>query len=560
MYRIEANMANMARIINNCDTPSWFGHTGINGFSRKDQGKPDLPIREKDQFRGHLLFNDRLVHIKAHAFGGQESTSVYMSSVFLSILSPEDISLLSEKLCDPLLPQYLETISHKIWRDMQTVSLQMFSDHTEFKPDLGFLEASISIYSSIRNTFVHMLLPIDEIGFALRPTIPEPLKNGQFAALLLIASIDMKLRNDFSTFSNEFVEAHERAAIYQSIRSLNFIRFSRPGFLEVRLSILLVFLLMNFAAVPSIVSFLDPIIRMSKAIGLDNPKDEMLYPAREAEWRENVWLIVCQITYNQAIMLSQKPPLLQSRLTNTLKGVMENNLLRLEQRLHELYNRAYEVSFYPPNQEHSASDICDTIIHLDRELSEWRKSIDDEFWNSDLDTMNGASGLLNFLSLATIRLKYHYIIVTVHSIPAFFPDLLPKKIPGSLKEVTIAARALCESGVCAWQNTRECNLIVGTALTTGACALLYKQLRYPNDESNHDDLRLLTASVDSIRHAEDSSGGVMVPQVEIWRGLIELMRRHYDLCSTSLNESWGTDYENPLPPEFFQDGKDCIIT
>lgn len=531
----------------------------INEFSRGNGSQQELLRQSHEHFRGHLLFNDRLAHMKAHVVGGQENTSVYMSSVFLSILSPEDIALLSDRLCDPLLTQNLEARSHRVWQEMQTICLRMFNETVEFKPDLSFLEASISTYSNLQDVFLHLLLPVEEIGFALKPTIPESLKNGQFAALLLMACIDIKLRNDFSVFSKESIEKHERAAIHQSIRSLNFMRFSRPGFMEVRLSILLVFLLWNFAAVPSIISFLDPVIDMSRAIGLGDSKDKTLYPAREAEWRENVWHIVCRITYNQKIMLSQKAPQLQSGMNIMSKRHMENSILPLEQRLHEMYNRAYEITFYSQNQGHSATDIFNSIIRLDSELFEWRKNIHNEYWNSELDSKTGILGLMKFLSVATLRLKYYYIILAVYSIPAFFPELLPEKIPKSLEKVTMAARALCESGVCAQQNTRECNLIVGTAVTTAACALLYKQLRYSNDASNRDDLRLLSASISSIQHAEGVCAGKSAPSVEIWEALIELMSRHYELCSVTSNESWKADDESSLPPEFFQNGQDCII-
>ena len=512
------------------------------------------------KFKGNLLFNDRLAIMKAHTVGGQANTSIYMSSVFLSILSPEDISSLAFKLGDPMLPQRLEASSHQAWWDIQNVFVQMFGETTEFEPSLALLEASIRIYTGVVDMFVRPLMPVDEVGFSLQPTTPEPLKKGQLAAIILIGCIDIKLRKDHSTFSEESIEEHERAAVCQAIRTLNFMRFSPPGFLEIRLSTLLVFILLGFA-VPCIMPYLDMIVDMSKAIGLDNPTKRMRYDIKEAEWRERVWYIVCHITYNFRIMLSQKPPAVHSS-TVWLQGMLDRPEMlyfKLAQRLDRIYEKSYPFVFSPHAQKCTTRQICDAIVYLDKELTEWREAISDEDWTRSYQPNMGIKGLMELIPLAIIRIRYHYILLALHSIPAFHPDQLPDSFPGSLAKVSGAAREICKAGVDSYKSKGQCTLITVSAVTTAVCTLLYKQLRYPTDHSNHEDINFLRTSVSSIHSSRWPYGHNNIPSAEIWNALVDIMGRHYELCNVDIAQSLTENNPEMLPQEFFQNGDECNI-
>lgn len=530
----------------------------VQGFQEQRDGPS---IGDTSHLRGSMLFNDRLALMKAHTVGGREGTSVYMSSVFLSILSPEDISSLAQRLGDPLLPQRLEESSHLVWRDVQGVFVRMLGDTTEFKPDLDILEASIGIFSRLHDAFIRPLAPLEEVGFGLMPKTPEPLKKGQLAAIILIGCIDIKLRKDFSVFSKEAVDAHERAAIYQAVRTLNFVRFSPPGFLQVRLSTLLVFLLLGFQ-VPYIVTFLDSIISMSTAIGLDDLSKRKHYSDKETEWRESVWLIICHIVYNFKIMLSEKPPQLQGSSPAWLKNMSTKpGMLYFgqEQCLHRIYNKAYETTFSIHDRVHSPQLICENIKLLDDDLAQWRKNISDEEWNREFDARTGVEGMMSFLSLTFLRLKYHYILLAIHTIPAFFPDSLPESFPLSLTKVAAAARALCVAGFSSYQSKGQCTLIAGAAVTSAVCTLLYKQLRYPSDLSNHADLELLQTTISSFEHSEWTSVYGQTPSVEIWRALLDIMRRYYELSNPATDQSFREDDRELLTHEILENNGECII-
>lgn len=535
------------------------GHVNQSEAKQGGSVQPDELPAYGSQLRCSLLFNNRLGHIKAHTIGGKDSTSIYMSSVFLSILSPENISMLAQKLNDPMLPQRLEDTSHKVWREMQTVFVEMFGDNPEFNPDLELLQASMLTYSGLQETIIGHLMPIREVG--LVHSLPEPLKRGQLAAIVLLGCIDMKMRKNYGRFSEQAAEASKRAAIYQTIRTLNFMRFSPPGFLQVRLSTLLIFLLVGLSAVPSLMSFLDPILAMSKAIGLDNPDKTLLCPAEEAEWRETVWLIVRDVTYNFRIMMSQHPPEISDSSTFWLKSILmkpEMKYFGQARQIHRIYDRAYEFTFAPQYQNHSAKEIGETILSLDKELTEWRQDFGDASWNEEFDPATGVNGMMNYVALAMLRTKYHYVLLAVHSIPAFYPDMLPVKMPESLEKAAGAARALYEMGLAAQNSKGECTMVTGAAVTTGICTLLYKQLYYPSELSNRGDLELLRANLSSFRNTRWSSIDNEIPAVEVWKALIDIMGRHYELFNPDFCEVPAINREL-LPEEFFQGGEECTI-
>lgn len=527
------------------------------GTSRGDSTSYEQRCRCTDQkvvrFRDPLLFNNRVAHMKAHTVGGQENSSISVSSIFLSILSPQDISMLSKKLGDPLLSKHLETTSHNVWQEMQKKFVQIFGTITDFAPDLNLLEATIGIFSRLQNAITCSLLPVKEIGTSLMPTVPDPIKKGQLAAIVFIGCVDMRLRNNFGDFSSQVVQAHERAAVCQAIKTLSFMRFSQPAFLHVRLSTLLLFFLMHFTAVPSLSSFIDPIIGMSKAIGLYDSDKNLLCTAQEAEWRESVKLLVCQITYDFRIMLSQKPPKIRDVLLFCKEDIFKKSEVvhfSRSQLLNRMYDRSYRFTFTPRNLHIPSREICENIKQLDSELEKWWETFSDKEWASGFDPNRGAQGALEHILLSQNMLKYHYIMIVVHSIPAYCPDALPEHVTGSLEKVAAAARALYSSGRHLQEAKQQCTMISSAAITTAICTLLYKQLCYPSHPSNHRDLSLLQSGAPSA----DSN----IPYAAIWRALIDIMNRHYEFCNLDTNSTLSLNDREVLVQEFFEDDE-CVI-
>lgn len=520
------------------------------------------------------LFNDRLAHLKQHTNGDQISTTVYVSSVFLSILGPKDIHSLSKKLNDPLLPQRLEIASHNAWRKTQGVYGQLMSPSTEslgFQPDMDLLEMGMKAYKYPSNAYIHPLLPPEDISLAKMTSLPVPLSNGVKAALIIVGSADMRLKSDYGAFSESFVESQERAAYYQAIRTLNLMRFSRPCFFSVRLAILLTLLVVVFSTIPTQFNLLDPILDMCRTIGLDRPEVNRMHPLKIAEWRERVWFLTSSMVYSQYIILSLKPLAPTVRADDFLRTTFGRPELELQGRiaqsaikLHHIYNSVYEKLFLLMSRKCSAHELANDILNLGKEIDTW-----EEEYSRELQPASKAANFGNFIelfSLGNLRYKYLHIVLAVYSTPAFYPYFLPDPMPGSLEKVSKAARNLYTIALNSQNLKGECTYVNSTAVTAALCCLLYKQMYYPMHESNLSDLEMIKGTISQLDQNRWPCVKGENPQSEIWQVLLDIMDRHYQLhnvtaeSKSTVDEQWQNGWDKLFPEDDINETDQCKIT
>ena len=233
--------------------------------------------------------------------------------------------------------------------------------------------------------------------------------------------------------------------------------------------------------------------------------------------------------------------------------------IKLAQRLDRIYEKAYPFIFSPYAQKHTLWQISDAIGYLDGELTEWRKASNDKDWTRDYYPNTGVNELVELLPLAMVKFRYHYILLALHTIPAFHPDQFPGSLPGSLAKVSGAARELCKAGVDSHKSKGQCTLITLSAVTTAVCTLLYKQLRYPTHNSNHNDIYFVRTSILSIQTGRWPYGHYNISSAGIWKALVDIMGRHYELCNVDTAQSLTDKNLEVLPQEIFQNGDECAI-
>lgn len=506
----------------------------------------------------HLVptFNDRLTHLKAHTSGIQESSTVYMSGVFLSILSTSDISLLSEKLVDPHLWQYLEEKSYSMWHQSHTLLGRLLKPSKNFSPDPLYFMNCVKIYRLIEGPFIHPLISPEELSDDFLSSISDPLKNGILAAVIIIGSLEMRMRAPCERISLATIREHEDSAYYQVIRSLNMIRFSQPGFIEVRLSMLLWWLLHSFSFFPSTAHFFAPIIEMAKAIGVDRSDLNAKYSPDEALRRNDVWFLLTNYQYILCIPLSMEAATPQSTITSNLDSI-GGDTLKYAIGIHKIYDKARSQLFSVLSRNCSADQLLNDITSLNKELETWRESLPSALWMNNLDSPSSLRGFLRRFPADNLRYKYYYTVIAIHSIPAYDSSLLPQRNFASLLKVSDAAKELFNMAVQSQQVKGGCTLLHNCNITTAISCFLYKQLRHPDECSSYEDLRMLQENIKLFRKNIWSPAGEENPISQIWEVLIDIMARHHDIYCVNSSEK----VYNEMMSTAGMDGTDqCAIT
>lgn len=524
---------------------------------------PLAEISEDNETASFPTFNDRLARMKSHTSGNEESPTLYISGVFFSILSPSDVTNLSRKLGDPSLGRKLENLSHGIWKSTQALMSRIIGPTGEFTPDPIFLKKCKEIYGRSNSPFVHPLVPVTIFEQDSWSKVPAQLQQGVFAAIIIYAGESMRFSSNYMPFSKDFIVSQAQGAYCQAIRTLNLIHFSNPSFQQVRISILLVWLLSVFSSVPAIFHFLDPILSMAKGIGLHRSDINYKFPAYEAESREYVWFLATSLHYSLSIYLSRMPFESQQRfLEMPPKGLtdFEISFFGSNNSLHEIYKKARACLFADGKSIHKPDEVLRDIQALDEEIEHWRlKTPKNLLHLYTSDDMTFEEYMTTFPP-GNLVYKYCYTVICVHSIPAFSPGYLHRPLPGSLEKITDAARLLLDVTFTIQKFKRGCTPFNGIAVTTAICILLYKQLCYPDDQQNYRDLELVQNHLHEFKNEIWPSSGESHALVETWKFLTDMME-------TLQNQEVGSkatvlpllEFDELLPEYLDQSTGQCVI-
>lgn len=470
-------------------------------------------------------FNDRLGRMKIYTSGDEPSSTTYISGMVVSVLSPDHINTLSRRLGDPLLGYKFEALSHDLWRSTQTVVARMFESTGEISPNTPLFKKCTEIYCGSSIFLFHPLVPPSTFETNYWQSIPDPLRNGVVAAVIISGALDMRCNSDYRGFSKEFVDIELQKAYYQAIRSLNLMHFSKPSFQLARVSLLLFWLLAVTTAIPSLFHFLEAIVDIAKKIRINRADINSRYPKKEAEWREHVWFLICTIQYTHCTALSLKSLVSEPELvTHNLRlSMSEASYLEHTLELNRIYDRSFKYLF-GLNPGISQDSLCEELQNLVATAENWKVHTRREIWETSLPAEPTLNDLLYCYSSFDVQYNYYYILIAIHSIPAFDRDFFPGIFPKSLLKITEAARDLFRVSLSSQRLTRGLSPRGSIGVTTSLFVLLYKQLCYPSDRSSLSDLDYIQKSLHEFRNEIWPARGENNPLMGTWQLLADIMR------------------------------------
>lgn len=509
--------------------------------------------REKMDSETYPTFNDRLARIKACVGGCSGDYTIYMSNAFFSILSSSDIEALSVKLQDPYFGTKLENASYEVWQLTNSTLSAIVPSVAGFSPDSFFVNRSLEILLAADTKVLFMLVTKADLDPRKWSDARDPMQEGIRAAVVIIGGVAMYLNSDFEVFSEEFVGNQVRSAYFQAIRSLNAIHFAKPSFFHVRIWIVLFWVLRVFASIPSLLSFLEPIINMAKAIGLNNAILDTNLRKDEAEWRQAVWIILVDFQYSLCASTYLKPYVRQHLYPQTSQSLMNlpmMDFLGYTIPLNDIFDEAREKLFALNLRYRDPQEVYEDILRLDREVEEWHERVPQNFWKSDVVYNSSFLEFLNSYRAGDIQNMYFHTIIAIHSIPAFTPRFLPEEIPNSLEKVLKAARSLFRFGVVMNENKSLLRDFANVNITTALFVFLYKQVCYPNHESNRADLLHLQERLSMFTYQNWPIRRNLSPEAKIWELILDLIAKLY----YSNNGSAGTTFaEHDMSGNFFSE-------
>lgn len=505
------------------------------------------------------FFNDRLEQLKAHTCGNEESSNVYTSSVFLSIFSSADIEMLSRRLNDGALSQRLEATSNRMWR----ISQQIIGRLIEM-PDrpATFDERLISSFQkSFQNSnvgFLHCLLKPSDVEN--RNLLPDFLQDGISAALIILANLEMQFTANFSLFSRPLVQRQKELALRCALKTLSHIRFSTPRFISVRISTLLLWLLSVGSTVPSIFEFLLPTIQMAKALGIDRLELNQQYSKGEARSRIQVWNLLVHFQYILSASLSKSPILSPGAwIADFTDNSNENNPFIYMPGIEEIYYTARNSLFALPSRRNSLDMILDDVLRLVEDVERWRSQVPLEFWDDEIIHPKSCD-LPTWMYYAVVRCMksmHDHTLLAIHSIPAFFPDYLPRIVPDSLEIVSQCARSLLRTAVYAEESKNAWTVIPSACVTAALGTIFYKQIRQPHCESNFADIELLQSTMSTFMNCRDwPMIDSEIPLKLLWQLLLNLLIRLHNVEAERENSHKIPEYFDDILNETFLDDFD----
>lgn len=487
--------------------------------------------RTTNIFKSLPLFNDRLEQLKAHTCGNEESSNVYTSSVFLSVFSSADIELLSRRLNDSVLPQRFEDASNRMWRMNQRIIGRLIERPacpTTFDKRL-ILYIQRSIHASNEGILYCLLQPVD---FDNIDSLPDFIQNGIFAALIILASLEVQLTGNFSLFPRSLIQSQKELALRSALKTLGHIRFSMPQFISVRVSTLLLWLLSVASTVPATFQFVEPTITMAKAIGIDQSQLNKQHPEPDASRRTEVWNLLVHFHYILVSSLSKKPILAPDSVIPTFGQNNDSKnpqiyLLGIE----KIYYKARYRLFSIPCKSYPRDVVLNDILCLADEVMAWRSGLPTELWD-DKRIHPSSCDLGTWMFYAIVRCMksmHDHTLLIIYSIPAFSPNYLPQSVASSLEIVTHCARDLLRTAVYAQKSKNAWTLIPSACVTAAIGTMLYKQIRYPYSESNRFDIEHLQNCMSSFINCQDwPMIDNAIPLKLLWQVLLDLLIRLYN--------------------------------
>lgn len=524
-------------------------------LQNENSGYREEPIDRIDMNGAAPFFNDRLEQLKAHTCGANENSSVYTSSVFLSIFSSADIEMLSRHLNDSALPQRLEIASNRMWKMNQQIIARLIEmpDHSA-SFDERFISYFRRSFLGSNSGFLHYLLHQEDLDN--QNQLPDFLQNGISAALIILTNLEIQLTANFSLFPRPLVQQQKKLALHCALKTLSHIRFSMPRFISVRISTLLLWLLSVGSTVPSTFQFLLPTIQMAQAIGIDKFEINDQYPQAEARCRTQVWNLLVHFQYILSASLSKSPILSPEACIGDF--TQENDevfkyMLGIEKLYYEVRNRLFAL----PSKRFTRDMILKDILCFIRDVERWRSQVPKYLWD-DVLIHPKSCDLETWMYYAIVRCMksmHDHTLLAIHSIPAFLPDYLPKRVTGSLDIVTQCARNLLRTAVYAEESKNAWTTIPSACVTAALGTMLYKQIRHPQCESNTIDIEILQRNVTSFMNCQDwPMTDSEIPLKLLWQLLLEILIRLHNVEGGPENSRRIPEYfGNALDEDFLDD-------
>lgn len=548
----------------------------------------------EDEQAGELPdFNDRLEQLMLNQTAGNLDSLMYTSGIFLSILSPNEVESLSRKMHNPNTIIWLSKTSNLIWR-LQQRSMMMLVEVSDQEIDPEFAQFCMGLHrqvlsdlntrfgSDFRNKFIPAsLISNDDISPEQFPNWPVHLRRGIIAALVLEGAVILKMSapNKRTRWSDEYISKQQRIAFQHCINLLNIVKFSRPSYMLAKTCSFIICHVSKFFCVPAILAFLDSLLDLARSLALNSEAVNSKLPEAKAKERLYLWDMIIRGYNQQMICRLSTPkigdiPFIKSWGSEFESGNdgMKNIYLRCRKKLFGLYK----------NRSVPRSDIYKEIVRSGAELDEWwknwcekKKSIHTSTDKNNANTtskgkkrrstansserlQNGSTdsdGPAFVVGLATneyidiaiksfhIQLYREYLLtkLIIYSIPAFYPQYLPESVPNALGIVQQTAHDLLLLAVDETKSVGVCYDAMTLCTTAAIGALLFKQLKHPENPTNKEDIEFLKSNV-PLLNAESWPSVVdgQSAMMELWTALLHIMVKVYEFKDSPPSDNSGS--------------------
>lgn len=475
--------------------------------------------------RNHELssFNDRMAALKTFTSTNQESSTPLISGIFLSIVSPKEISQLSQKLEYPLLWQYLEQISHDLWSETHKQLVQ-YDEATFFCPDAKYLDKCRDLYSRAESPYICGLLSRQELDSLDWTCLSGSYQRAVLSAIMIVGSVVLSAKSESEGISKSSVKAHKGSALFQAIRSLNSFRFSGTDLFGIRLSVLLLWLLFSFSSFPSTMRYLSHISSRARSMGLDRDEVNKKYTEREAAMRTNTWFLLCNLHDTLVIPGSLKPTHeLYVTFQRNHSTSFDEEVTKQAAIVSDIYVKVRKSFF----SAESSEDTLNAIYRLDAELMVWEQSLPSFFFQ--VGSSKDPCLLRSFahFSFTDMKRKFYHMVILIHSTCAFRLRDFQENSLGSLKKLTEAARALLELEFSTLSLSGECSILQNYGITAAIFCLFCKNICYPHEITNYEDLRLLQRYLHIIESDLGEREGICKTSFMVWSSIVNVMGWHH---------------------------------
>lgn len=483
-------------------------------------------------------FNDSL-HFMKLSFTGEWSYNKGDYRNFLSLLLPEEICGLGERLGEPALYREFEKVSYETWKGTQMILSQLLKPPMQLSSDPELHEVCTSIYINTKSIFTHPLIsPEDLLSSGNQPD--PSVQKGIECAVIIFGCLSMRRNTDFRSFSIPLIESQERAAYFQAIQCLNSMRFSEPNYFKFRLCVLLLWLLHAFSAFPSTLDVLYSVLNMGHALKLDTDNPLGYCQDQDVGRQKVVWFLAVSLEYLFVIPMSCKAhtnPRISDIVVPEYSSEHEKAFFLYAPEIHDIYRRAWDVCFSYDGNYTSVEKMTQLVSGLHEEISHWRKKIPNDVWSRPIFDSTFSQHLTT-MSSGNIKFKYYHTLIAIYSIPAFAPKDFPQLSSHSLSEISAAAHSLFLDAVSSQSVKGDCTILHLIGVTTTISVMLYKQLCYPANVINLQDILFLKSQMGHFEQKSRFSIGEINPLLNVWTLLVNLLSKHYEYYNSKAESNF----------------------